>query len=368
MVINDLGAGGAQRAVLEQARVLDPARFEVEIASLEIKPGETWAATTSPRVPVHLPGMRGLVPYLREFRPHIVHAHLVAASVASVVAARAAGQPRVLATFHNITDWEEKRSHPVRVLGRALLHDCGALIAVSEAVREAILRVSPDLAERSTVIYNGTDLTPFADVRRGHAAARALLGYDSGAFVVGGVARLDPRKGLDLLLQAAALTLDHLPGLQVVIVGDGPERGRLESLARVLGLEARVRFVGEQRDVRPYLAALDLFAAPSRTEGMGLAIVEALAAGVPVAAARVGGIPEVLQNGTAGWLVDGADPRAWAQAIARAAALPGERQRLSLVGPARARVFAIEITRRRLEAVYDRLLGRETVVPLERAA
>ena len=367
MVINDLGAGGAQRAVLDQAGVLDPARFEVEIASLEFKPGETWASS-SPQVPVSAPGLRGLVPYLREFRPHIVHAHLVAASVATVVAARAAGQPRVMATFHNITDWEEKRSHPVRVLGRALLHDCAALVAVSDAVRAAIRRVSRDLGERATVIYNGADLEPFAEVRRGYAVARARLGYDPRAFVVGGVARLDPRKGMDLLLEAAALTLDRLPGLQILIVGDGPERGRLETLARVLGLEARVRLVGEQRDVRPYLAALDLFAAPSRTEGMGLAIVEALAAGVPVAAARVGGIPEVLQDGAAGWLVDGGDPRAWADAIARAAALPHERQRLSAAGPARAERFSIHHTRHRLEAVYDRLLGDEAVTPLERAA
>ena len=368
MVINDLGAGGAQRAVLEQARVLDHSRFEVEIASLEFKPGETWASTTSPRVPIRVPGLRGLVPYLREFRPQIVHAHLIAASVTAVVAARAAGHPRVMATFHNMTDWEEKRSHPVRILGRALLRDCGALIAVSEAVRAAITRVSPDLGERATVIHNGADLAPFGQVRRGHAAARALLGYDPHAFVVGGVARLDPRKGMDVLLEAAGLTLDHLPGLQVLIVGDGPERGRLESLARVLGLEARVRFVGEQRDVRPYLAALDLFVAPSRTEGMGLAIVEAMAAGIPVVAARVGGIPEVLEDGAAGWLVDGGDPSVWAQAIARAAALPHERLRLSAVGPERARLFSIERTRRRLEAVYDRLLGHEPVTTLERAA
>ena len=368
MVINDLGAGGAQRAILEQARVLDRGRFEVEIASLEIKPRERWAMAASAEVPVRTPGLHRLVPFLRGFRPDIVHAHLVAAGVASVVAARAAGQPRVMATFHNLTDWEEKRSHPVRILGRALLRECGAVVAVSEAVRTAITRVSADLGARATVIYNGADLTRFEPVGRGSSDARARLGYDAGAFVVGAVARLDPRKGLDVLLEAGARVLDRLPGLQILVVGDGPERARLESRVRALRLEGRVRLVGEQRDVRPYLESLDLFAAPSRTEGMGLAIVESLAAGIPVVAARVGGIPEVLEHGAAGWLVDGGEPQVWAEAIAHAAAHPHERHRLSVAGRERARVFSIEHTRLRLEAVYDRLLGHAPAIPLERAA
>ena len=368
MVINDLGAGGAQRAMLEQARALDPARFEVEIASLEFKPAADWAGRRAGAVALHRPGPLGLVPYLRAFHPHIVHAHLAAASLAAVLAARAAGRPRVMATCHNLTDWEEKRAHPVRILARGLMRDCHALVAVSEAVRDAIVRVRPELEDRVTVIHNGADLDPFAPQRLDRAGARARLGYAAGDFVAGSVARLDPRKGLTTLLEAAGRAAGELPGLRVLIVGDGPERGRLESRARVLGLEARVKFVGEQTDVRPFLAALDLFVAPSRTEGMGVAIVEALAAGVPVAGARVGGIPEVLEHGSAGWLIDGDDPAIWARAMVRAAVLPDYRERFIRAGLRRARDFSIDPVRLRLESVYERLAGGETKIELERAA
>ena len=368
MVINDLGAGGAQRAMLEQARALDPSRLEVEVASLELKSVAPWAERHAGAVPLRRTGWTGWIPYLRAFRPHIVHAHLAAGSVAAVIGARAAGRPRVVTTCHNLTDWEEKRSHPIRLLHRALLRECDALVAVSEAVKEGMVRVRPDLADRIAVIYNGADLSAFAPPHIDRQAARARLGYGADDFVAGSIARLDPRKGLDVFIDAAARAAGELPHLRILIVGDGAERAALEARAAAVGLGKRISFAGEQADVRPYLAALDLFVAPSRTEGMGVAIVEAMAAGIPVVGARVGGIPEVLDQGAGGWLIDGHDPFEWGRALVRCATRPGEREGLASAGLRRARAFSVDQARLRLEVLYERLAARRAAAEVAQAA
>ncbi len=367
VVINDLGAGGAQRAALDQAACLDPEHWQVEVASLELKSAKGWDTRLPRHVPVRRPGLAGLTGWLCSFAPDLVHAHLARASIACAVAAPIAGVAARVATCHNLADWEERRNHPVRLLARAALHRYDVVLAVSEAVRGAITVHDAALGQRTQVLWNGADLSKFESVRGMRAAAREVLGYRPGTFVVGAVARLDACKGLDLLLEAASLALHRVPGLEVLIVGDGPERARLVARSRELGLHARVRFVGEQSDVRPYLAAFDLFAAPSRSEGLGIAIVEALAAGVPVAGSLAGGIPEVLAGGEAGWLVDGS-AHAWGETIVRAARAPAELARLAVAGLARADAFSIVHTRTQLEYHYEQALGGSEAPALDRAA
>ena len=264
----------------------------------------------------------------------------------------------VVSTCHSLSDWQERRRHPVRLLTRAALHRCHTVLAVSEAVRRAITRHDAALRVRTDVLRNGTDLSAFAAVLGMRAAAREFLGYRHGSFVVGAVARLEPRKGLDVLLSAASEALARVPGLEVLSVGDGSERARLMAQSNELGLSSRVRFVGEQKDVRPYLAALDLFVAPSRSEGLGIAPVEAFASGVPVAGAAVGGIAEVLANGGVGWLLP-SEVTAWANAIVHAARTPDELERMSEAG--------LERTCDRLAAIYERALGQAAHRGLEAA-
>ncbi len=212
------------------------------------------------------------------------------------------------------------------------------------------------LGARTSVLHNGADLSGYRDLAGMRHAAREVLGYRSGAFVVGAIARLDPRKGLDVLLEAASAALPRLPGLEVLIVGDGAERSRLVALSHERGLHTRVRFAGEHSDVRPYLAAFDLFAAPSRSEGLGIALVEALAAGVPVAGSRVGGIPEVLAQGEAGWLVE-PTVAAWTEALVTASRDTATREHFAHVGPQAAEAFSLEHMREVLAAAYRDVLG-----------
>lgn len=367
VVVNDLGATVATRAAVEQAACLDPEQWQVEIASLELVASTTEGIRLPQHVPVRRPGLAGIARWLREFAPDLVHAHLAHATLACRVAAPFAGEPALVATCHELSDWRELRHQPLRLLARAALHHCTMVLAVSEVVRAAIAAHDPGLAARTRVLRCGTDLSAFTAVRGMRTAAREVLGYPPGTLVVGSVARLEARKGLDLLLEAASQALPRVPGLELLIVGEGPERARLMALAGERGLSARVRFVGEHADVRPYLAAFDLFAAPSQGESSGATVMEALAAGVPVLGSPLGGIPEVLDGGAAGWLVP-LTPAAWAEAMVRAARSPGELGRMSVAGRTRAAAFSIEHMRTALLEYYRAALGEGGDQELDAAA
>lgn len=365
-LINDLAVGGAQRVLVSQARGLDPARFAAEVASLEIIPGSLGDELAQAGLPVHplrAPGTPvaaawpRLVRMLRAGRYDALHTHLAAADVAGAMAACCADVRAVFATLHNLRDWEEGRRHPLRWMERRTLRLADRAIAVSDAVREAVVRRCPELGERTVVVRNGVDLDRVHGARERRGPARAGFGFDADAFVVGAIARFDRSKGLDVLIEAAALAAPRVPTLRLLLAGDGAERPRLESLARARGVLGITTFAGARREIRDPLAALDLFAAPSRTEGLGIAILEALAAGVPALGARVGGIPEVIEDEVCGELVDGLEPRRWADRIVALAADRPRLVQLGDAGPARAARFTMAASVAALQAVYDEALG-----------
>lgn len=154
-------------------------------------------------------------------------------------------------------------------------------------------------------------------------AARRALGLPHEAFLVACVARLAPEKGVDLLLTAWGACLRRHPELarraRLVVVGTGPAARALRRRAHALGLDEACLFAGHVPDAGRWLRAFDAVAVPSRSEGLGLVAVEALACRVPVLAAAVGGLPEVLGGGRFGWLLPVADREAWVEALARVA-------------------------------------------------
>jgi glycosyltransferase involved in cell wall biosynthesis len=280
--------------------------------------------------------------------------------------------PRVVTTLHNLSDWEEKRVSPLRWLDRRTLSRADVVVTVSEAIRRAVARVSPALEPRTITVHNGVPVERLWGAAGDRDAARAALGYGPSDFVVGSVARFDPRKGLETLIEAVALAAVHRPELRVLLVGDGPERARIEETARALGVAPRLRMISHQVEVRAMLAAMDLFAAPSRTEGLGMAIIEALAAGIPVIGSRVGGIPEVVDDEACGRLLPAGEPPIWAETIGHLAGRPPELARWAHAAPAIADRFSLQKSGAELERLYDRLLGREQARAdrdaLERAA
>jgi glycosyltransferase involved in cell wall biosynthesis len=155
------------------------------------------------------------------------------------------------------------------------------------------------------------------------------------------VGRLAPEKGQAFLLEALALLGDQLPELQTVFFGDGPLKEELQGRCAQLGLTGRVRFAGQRPDIRRWLPFFDLFVLPSAWEGLSQALLEAMAAGLPVTATAVGGSPEAVVEGETGLLIAPGDPPALASAITRLAQDPALRQRMGAAG------------RRRVEAHFD---------------
>jgi glycosyltransferase involved in cell wall biosynthesis len=237
---------------------------------------------------------------------------------------------------------------------RALLRQADHVVAVADNV-EALLR---DNGRKGpiTVLRNGIERSPAPVGEQERRAARAALGLPADAFVGAAVGRLSHEKAVDLLLDAVARVAPSLPGLVVLVAGDGRERAALESQRSRLGLDATVRFLGQLTEIRPVMAAADLLLLPSRTEGLPNVALEALDAGLPILSTRVGAMPELVCDGETGWLVPVEDPRAFGQRLGELAA----RKDLRAIGLAgRERMlpgFTAEARLAQLFALYDGLL------------
>jgi glycosyltransferase involved in cell wall biosynthesis len=278
----------------------------------------------------------------------------------AVLAAKAARVPVVVATEH-------QSAYPLQGLARHLnsLADrmVDRLIVVSHSDWQSQMAHSGRSADKVTVIHNGIDIKRYytysAEDLRAH---RQALGLDPEAPLIGSVARLARQKGLEYLLQAAALLRQKVPDLHVLMVGDGPCRQMLEEEARRLGIIDRTCFLGFQRDVTPYLPLLDVFVMPSRFESFGLTLVEAMAVSLPVVASRVGAIPEVVADGETGLLVPVEDAEALASAIDTYLSNPDLRQQSGRAGRQRAeKLFSVEAMAQHAISLYQELLHTKGV-------
>jgi glycosyltransferase involved in cell wall biosynthesis len=191
------------------------------------------------------------------------------------------------------------------------------VVCISEAIRHVLLEdgLPPD---KLVTIHSGIDLRSYAEVMP-RDGFRVELGIPDNDLVIGTVAAMARHKDYPNLLRAAKLVLRTKEGVTFCAVGDGPERARILRLAKELGLHERFVFVGFQADPRSYLANFDVFVLASKKEGLGTALLEAQAVGLPVVACRTGGIPEIVQNGHNGLLVPPRNPTQLAAALLRLA-------------------------------------------------
>jgi len=174
--------------------------------------------------------------------------------------------------------------------------------------------------------------------------------------VVVGLGRLVPIKGFDLLVRALPAVAAQIPSTRVVLVGDGAERGRLDALACALGVGARLDLAGEVFGVTTHLAAADVLAVPSRNEGMGRVMVEAMALRIPVVATAVGGIPDVVVDGECGRLVAPEDADAFSAALIELGRDEALRRKLGEAAEVRAESVSASVAREKLLAVYADLV------------
>jgi glycosyltransferase involved in cell wall biosynthesis len=217
--------------------------------------------------------------------------------------------------------------------------------------------------QRIRVIHNGIDLSKFSGSTDRHAW-RAGLGIKKDEFVIGVIARLEEQKGHRFLLEALTLKPECLSKLKVVFVGDGKLRSSLEGESREKGLASHVLFLGTLEPIFPILKALDLFLLPSLWEGFSVAILEAMAAGVPVIATRVGGAEEVITSGREGLLIPPGDAQGLAEAIEDALLHREKFLEMARLGEEKVRrTFSIETHITALTALYLEILRGKGLRP-----
>lgn len=267
----------------------------------------------------------GLYRMMRRFRPSIVHTHTAKAGALGRVAARLAGVPVVVHTFHGHVlrgYFGPLETRFFRSLERALSRLSDAIVAVSEAVKRDLVEFGVAQGAKIRVIPLGLDLEPLlSPLPRG--VLRKEAGVPAEAPLVGIVGRLVRIKDISTFLRAASIVHQSLPESRFAVIGDGEERGLLEKQVVRLGLEKIVRFHGWRRDMGAVYGDLDVVVNSSLNEGTPVALIEALAAGRPVVATRVGGNPDLLRDGGHGLLVPPSDPEALAAAILETLRSPG---------------------------------------------
>jgi glycosyltransferase involved in cell wall biosynthesis len=277
---------------------------------------------------------------LRSARAEVVLANCAYSFLAGVFAAKLARTPIV---------WlEQTTTLPSSDLLRRMMDWADRIVVVSDAIRAQFVGLSPSAAQKIAVIYNGVDTERFA-MRRAAQETRRALGLAHDARVVGTVSRLSPEKGIEFFIAAANVLARDAADIRFVIVGDGPERARLQKIAN-----GAVIFWGQRDDIPPLLYAMDVFVLPSLAEGFGIAAAEAMACGLPVVASDVGGLREIVARNETGILVPPRDANALAHALLEL--LRDENKRRAFGERGRARVeqnFTLAHQAQQLQSVLE---------------
>ncbi len=376
-VIARLNIGGpAQHTVLLTAG-LDGARFATTLVTGVVEPAEgdfTPEARARGVEPVVIPelgrairpgrdaaALIKLVRLFRRLQPDIVHTHTAKAGTLGRLAAFLAGVPVKVHTFHgHVLDgyFSPMVTRTFVAVERMLARMTDRLVTVSPRLRTELLAMGIGRPEQVEAIPLGLDLARFLCVRPGVPTLRPALGLAAGAPLLGIVGRLVPIKDHPTLFQAMALLPPSDPPAHLIVVGDGEERGRFERSAARLGLGERIHFLGWRADLETILPEMDVVICASKNEGTPVALIEAMAAGVPVLSTDVGGVADLVAHGETGWLVPAGDPPALAQAIQRLLGDATLRARLAAAGrPAALERHGVDGLIRRVEALYTALLA-----------
>ena len=314
-------------------------------------------------------GTRWLCKVIRQTRPDIVHTHLLPATQVGLAAGKLTRTP-VVTTVH-FTFERLGRNKLLRQMNRASFRLYKRIFAISDAVKQSILNNCHVPAERIAVLRSGVDLARTAqrdpELR---ARTRQRLGIEDNELVIGSIGRLEKIKGHALLLSALAqLRSADLPPIRLVLVGDGTEKEDLEQKVVQHRMSHRVIFAGTQKNTAAFLASFDIFVLPSLFEGLGLSIIEAMGAGLPVIGSTAGGITEIVSHEESGLLFKLGSSEELAHCLERLIRSPELRRRLAAAGKAKVeQQFAIEHYVERLYAEYASVLANAPSPALEGAA
>jgi len=359
-VIRTLATGGMESVVRRLLSALDPDRFEQSVCTLVPAPGLHPAGTvcldqSTDKAAFLVPQLTRI--FMRE-RPDIVHSRNWA-TIEAVSAARLARVGAVVHSEHG-RDLQTMGRQPLRrrLLRKASYAWADKVFCVSQELKQCYCNELGLAANSVEVIPNGVDVEDFRPSPQARMDMRGKLGAGSNTLVVGTVSRLDPVKDHGTLLRAAEMTLQRGIDLQLVIVGDGPQRTVLErDLASRHDLAPRTLLAGEVRNVADWLNAFDVFVLPSLSEGMSNTLLEAMSVGVTPIASAVGGNCEVVEDGYSGLLVQPRDAEKICDHLVQLAT--AEARRRELGRNARERVvarFSVERMLQRYEEMYCQLV------------
>jgi glycosyltransferase involved in cell wall biosynthesis len=374
-LLDSLGVGGAEALVVPFARHLDRSEYELFVGCLWIIAGEvvvgglrqlgvptTEFAARSLR---DVKTFRRVRTFLRDHSIDLVHAHLTFSAIWSALLSRQTGIPSV-ATLHVAPTATRQHKNTFRhrvatdvrdsLLRKSLNRWSSGVITVSEALRQTYIAKGDLDPGKVRVVHNGIELDRF---RRDRAATRARVHQEfaipDDVPVLVTVSVLRPAKGIEVLLDAAR----QVPNACFLILGDGVMRQQWSELAASYGIAERIRWAGFRTDVDALLAGCDAMVHPSLDDAFPTVLLEAMAAGLPVIATAVGGIPEIVVDGVTGTLVPPGDASALAAAIG---ALLADRSKMARMGEAATDVatknFSTAAWVERLRVVYDEVLRR----------
>lgn len=379
-IITRLDKGGAPDVVRLICEKLDPARFDITlvygVTCDPAKKTKDWVESLGFRAilvkdlfrdlsPLHdIAAFIRLLHILWRGRFDIVHTHTAKAGILGRLAARLCRVPGIVHSPHGhdfygyfnptascLIVWAERFA--------SLFCDKIHVLTRLEERDMLAYRICP--SEKMKVIYSGIAINPLSEMLSGASSCDPADPEPSFARV-GFVGRLEPVKGPDIFIDAARFVASRIPDVRFLLIGDGSLRARLEEKARAWGLESRVFFMGWQEDVSGYLDELDILVMPSRNEGVGRSALEEQAAGVPVVASRVGGIPEVVRDNETGILFSPGDPAACAEAIIGLLSDSTKRRRLGAAGRSWVRkMFSQDVMADNFASLYRDVLAPRSV-------
>lgn len=362
-VVNTLNPGGTERLVVDMSRAFKE-DFDVEVICLD-EPGEWAVGLREQGIAVHClwrqPGLDLSIParMARHFRrsgADIIHAHQCTPWFYAALSRLLYARPRLLLEEHG--RFYPEVDKPVRrwvnrLLIRRLTH---RFVAVSDDIRSRLVRYEGLDHSQIQVVYNGVKpIEPLTAA--GRSKCRADLGFSDEDFVVGTVGRFDPIKNLPMLVSAFAQAGLGNDRFKCLLVGDGPERAKIEAQVAAAGLGRQVVFTGHRDDARTLVQCLDLFALSSFSEGTSMALLEAMAVAVPVVVTSVGGNPEIVLRDATGWVIESDDQAALTSAIRQAQTDPALRRERALAGQRRfTESFSFDSMIDRYRSLYSALL------------
>jgi glycosyltransferase involved in cell wall biosynthesis len=364
------GVGGAENQMYLLAKFLDKEKYEITLICSGFKHLDEWAKkfenedikvfrlhVSHKHDPRHYFQLKS---YLRHNKVDLMHIH-VWNPASCRYALKLAGRYNVPSV---ITEHDPFKLPRIKMMiKRKLLKKVSHVIAVSESNHKLLLNLFPELKNRITTIHNGIDVTWFESqllsftIKHRDEHRKQNFNATKNSKIILSVAELHERKGIKYLIEAMPKVIENCPTCKLVLVGAGPEEASLKKLVKEKNLENHVVFLGFRKDIPHIMKSADVFVLPSEKEAFGLVLIEAMAAELPIIASDVGGIPEIIENGTNGMLVPPHDEDRIANAISKLLNDPKTVEKFRANGNKLLRKsFDAKIMAKKTEEIYDDLL------------